>query len=427
MGKWVKIVLSLVLMVFCVAGVRFNGSYLWQNPEQPTASTSTEAVEVGATEPLLGWQRIAGQTYYFDPEQGGAMTTGWLEYCGDRYYFAENGQMQTGMLAVDGRVYCLSESGVAMTGWVATTDGRRYFGVDGAMICGWLELDNGKYYLNENGVMMTGWVEDNSERYYLAEDGTMVTGWLDWGENRYYLSQQGNMETGWLELEEERYFFLDDGEMHTGWLEYEGAKYYLQSDGAMAVGEVKIDGNSRFFTSQGKNVILVNRWNPLPEDYEPELVSFQKSRVDKACQQALKQMLAACKNAGHVYYINASYRSIKTQQSIWDRRYQSYLNSGYSKEEANRLVGQSVAVPGTSEHHLGLAVDIDGTWETLDWLAEHCWEYGFIIRYPNGKTEYTGITYEPWHFRYVGVELAMELRQLNMCMEEYMQMLTRNE
>jgi hypothetical protein len=108
------------------------------------------------------------------------------------------------------------------------------------------------------------------------------------------------------------------------------------------------------------------------------------------------------------------------------------------QEEAERLAAQVVAVPGTSEHHSGLAVDIIDTrlWaleeEQADlpaqqWLMEHCWEYGFILRYPKDKIDVTGIIYEPWHYRYVGLELAKELHDLGLTLEEYMTMLTEAE
>ncbi len=115
-----------------------------------------------------------------------------------------------------------------------------------------------------------------------------------------------------------------------------------------------------------------------------------------------------------------------------------YWHSNRSYEEAYALASQVVAIPGTSEHELGLALDIvDANFihlstaqentQTQKWLMEHCWEYGFILRFPNGTTEYTGIIYEPWHYRYVGTELAQELRELNMCLEEYLQWLTDGE
>ena len=93
--------------------------------------------------------------------------------------------------------------------------------------------------------------------------------------------------------------------------------------------------------------------------------------------------------------------------------------------------GKVVAVPGTSEHELGLAVDIaDMNHQLLDesqedtevqkWLLEHCWEYGFILRYPTGKSDITDIIYEPWHYRYVGREDAEQIRALDVCLEEYL-------
>ena len=212
----------------------------------------------------------------------------------------------------------------------------------------------------------------------------------------------------------------------TGWLEDGQDRYYLLQDGTMAVGRVQINGVNHYFTSQGKHVVLVNRWNPVPEDYELDLVKVEGKKVQRICAEPLKLMLSDCKDAGFTYRINSAYRSLDSQQNIWDRRYNTYIDAGYSPDEANRLVGQSVAVPGTSEHHLGLAVDIDGQKGVLEWLSTHCWEYGFIVRYPEGKTDLIGIIHEPWHFRYVGDELAQELYELDLCLEEYMQMLTQS-
>ena len=108
------------------------------------------------------------------------------------------------------------------------------------------------------------------------------------------------------------------------------------------------------------------------------------------------------------------------------------MAAGYDAEEADQKAATVVARPGTSEHELGLAVDIvDASYQQLDerqkstpvqqWLMEHCWEYGFILRYPDGKSDLTGIIYEPWHYRYVGVETAQALRESGQCLEEYLQ------
>lgn len=252
-----------------------------------------------------------------------------------------------------------------------------------------------------------------------------LVGWREADGNRYYYSDAGQPLTGWVTVEGAQYYFHEDGAMHVGWLELDSERYYLREDGTMAVGEMVIDDVSHFFTAKGKYVVLVNRWHPVPADLKLELVEFQGYRVDAACAEALGEMLSDCTAAGYDWHINSAYRSLEKQQSIWDRRYQNYICAGYSSEEAERLVGQSVAVPGTSEHHLGLAVDIDGEVGVLQWLSEHCWDYGFIVRYPEGKTDVTGIIYEPWHFRYVGNELAAQLHETGLCMEEYMQMLTQ--
>ena len=120
------------------------------------------------------------------------------------------------------------------------------------------------------------------------------------------------------------------------------------------------------------------------------------------------------------YKVTSIYRSKATQQSIWDRYYNNFRAAGYKKADAERLTGEKVAIPGTSEHHLAYAVDIDGVKPVHNWLAEHSWEYGFIVRYPDGTTEITGIEYEPWHFRYVGTAVSMDMKDSGLCLEEYL-------
>ena len=110
-----------------------------------------------------------------------------------------------------------------------------------------------------------------------------------------------------------------------------------------------------------------------------------------------------------------------------DERIARYFQQGASESEARELAEEWVAVPGTSEHQLGLAVDInaDGIHSTgqevYDWLLEHADAYGFIKRYPEEKTEITGISNEPWHYRYVGEEAAQEMKAKNQCLEEYLE------
>lgn len=469
MNKQLKAVLGFCIAVLgvlaCVFGVVSFGSRLlihsgWEESESGAVRYLDEYGD-----PLLGWQEIGEETYYFDPSRDGTMATGWLDTAEGRYYLDAEGRRATGWLAIDGFRYYLDGSGLMTTGWLEMADGQRYFDEQGVMVSGWMDLDGKRYYFNENGALLSGWLEledgryylnadgsvysgwleTEAGRYYLGEDGSLTTGWLEQDEGTYYLASDGRMARGWLDLESGRYFLDDHGLMQTGWLYDENERYYLggdgvmvtgwlsdgedryyfREDGTMAVGQVVIDGTSSFFTSQGKHVVLVNAWNPVPADYETELVEYQGYQIDAGCVEALDRLLAACTDAGFTYYLNSIYRSEADQQQIWDERYAGYIDAGYTEEEALQFVSQSVAVPGTSEHHLGLAADIGGEEEMYAWMRENSWKYGFIVRYPEDKTDYTGIIYEPWHVRYVGVELARELYELDLCMEEYMEMLTQ--
>lgn len=410
-----------------------------------------------------GWQEIDDLWYYFD--DAGVIHTGWLDLLGSRYYMLEHGPMASGWQTIEGKQYyfdqegelqvgwlyledlrfylgvdgaatygwhdsnqgrCyLTQDGVVYTGWQYIDEQRFYFDVDGYLQYGWLELDHETYYLDSQGVMLTGWQDLDEGRYYLGQDGCLKTGWLNLDEGRYFLGTDGVLNTGWITVGGFRYYLSEDGLMQTGWLLHNGEKYYLRADGTMAVGEVEIDGTRNYFTSEGKYVILVNWENPVPDTYQPNLVEYQGYQIDKSCLDAFDQLLKACKAAGYQYSLNSVYRSWDDQQQIWDERMQQYMEAGSTEEEALALVAQSVAVPGTSEHHLGLAADVGGNAEMYTWMKDNCWKYGFIVRYPDGKTDYTAIIYEPWHIRYVGKELAQELHELDLCMEEYMEKLTK--
>lgn len=241
---------------------------------------------------------------------------------------------------------------------------------------------------------------------------------------------------GWQELDGKRYFY-EGSQPHVGWLNYEGDRYYFHSDGTMAIGKVVMPSGDevRYFVSTGKEVILVNPWNYVPDDYTVELKYVQGYQVASQCASALKTMLKDCEKAGFSATVVSTYRTHEYQAKLFQRRIERFIEQGYDEETARIEAAKRVAVPGTSEHELGLAIDItDASYQTLDkkqeqtpaqqWLIEHCWEYGFILRYPNDKTAVTGIIYEPWHYRYVGTELALELRDSGLCLEEYFEALT---
>lgn len=182
-------------------------------------------------------------------------------------------------------------------------------------------------------------------------------------------------------------------------------------------------------------LLLVNPWNSLPEGFTVELQALSNGmKVDKRIVEDLNAMLADCRKAGLRPLICSAYRPLETQTRLYNNKIARLRAAGYSKEDAVKEAGRWVAVPGTSEHQTGLALDIvASSYQVLDkrqeqtaeqkWLMEHCWEYGFILRYPSDKSEITGIGYEPWHYRYVGRETALAVRDSGLCFEEYLQSL----
>lgn len=181
------------------------------------------------------------------------------------------------------------------------------------------------------------------------------------------------------------------------------------------------------------NLALVNNKNPMEKGYVPELTKLKSDYyVDSRIAEAANQMLKDAKAAGMRIEICSAYRSVERQEQVFNESLEERLKKGMDYWEAfsdNRL---SVAEPGTSEHALGLALDlISNQYTELDegqentkeakWLKENCYKYGFILRYPPEKTDITGIIYEPWHYRYVGVEDATEIMKLGITLEEYLE------
>ena len=176
-------------------------------------------------------------------------------------------------------------------------------------------------------------------------------------------------------------------------------------------------------------LILVNATHPIPEDYKiPELQQLQNGNsVDSRIYPALQQMFDDARSQGIYPYVTSSYRSTEKQQQLMDEKIAEYQAAGYSDEEAKALAEEWVAIPGTSEHQLGLSVDISSdpasgqdAGSVWYWLQLYCWDYGFIIRYPEDKKDITGIINEPWHYRYVGVENAQAMKESGQCLEEYL-------
>lgn len=184
-------------------------------------------------------------------------------------------------------------------------------------------------------------------------------------------------------------------------------------------------------------LLLVNKKAPLPDGYEDEitLMTLENGhRIDERAADDLKEMLHDARSCGLSPIICSSYRTEAYQTALFDRELAQQKAKGLSETEARKEAEKWVAVPGTSEHQTGLAVDLvaesyqllDEAQEQTDeqqWLMDNSYRYGFILRYPTDRSEITGIHYEPWHYRYVGKAAAKEIYDAEMTLEEYVQSL----
>lgn len=184
---------------------------------------------------------------------------------------------------------------------------------------------------------------------------------------------------------------------------------------------------------------LVNQTHLLPEDYVFEKETIEGSfTFDARAAQALIQMLADGRAAGYSLRVVSTFRTVERSELLYTNKIAEYQAIGYSAEDAAIEAGKWIAPPRTSEHNAGLAIDVVSSdydqvygdlmhefenFPSFEWLSQNCAEYGFVLRYPKDKQEITGITYEPWHYRYVGVEHARKMQELNMCLEEYVEWL----
>ncbi len=194
-------------------------------------------------------------------------------------------------------------------------------------------------------------------------------------------------------------------------------------------GEYTLDANY-------SNLLLVNGSNPLPEDYDYEgnlteipqkYIKGSLTKVDKDVWPYLQAMLDAALGEGIDIGVWSPYRSYDTQKMLFERQIDKQIANGVPENEAEDKAATIVARPGTSEHHTGLALDINcanDSFESTDafkWLQENAEDYGFIMRYSEEKQDKTGVIHESWHWRFVGINTAKEINRLGMCLEEYLE------
>ena len=178
-------------------------------------------------------------------------------------------------------------------------------------------------------------------------------------------------------------------------------------------------------------MLLVNRDYILPDDFEVELAPCitddpDSLKLDYRVAPHYSEMYKAALEDGIELVPISGYRSVERQERNFENKIDKYLNQGYGKIEATQMAATIILPPGTSEHNAGLAMDICSLEQDFEeteefrWLSENAADYGFILRYPEDKQDVTKIIYEPWHWRYVGVETAKEMKASGQCFEEYL-------
>lgn len=179
-------------------------------------------------------------------------------------------------------------------------------------------------------------------------------------------------------------------------------------------------------------LVLVNFDHKLPDDYRHTIVHELGVDIDSRVVEPYKEMRDAAQKDNIRLWISSAYRSPERQEVLFNQEIQNYQKTGLDYVEALAKAKTSVAQAGYSEHNSGLALDLNGVLENFggtpasNWLQKHAQDYGFILRYPQDKQSVTKIKYEPWHYRYVGIENAKKMKQLNLCLEEYIDYLRKN-
>jgi len=218
--------------------------------------------------------------------------------------------------------------------------------------------------------------------------------------------------------------------LNTAYYKEENLERYLNYESENIVLDVNMYLDYDFYThdiniESVDNVTLVNKYYKLSSYYVPELVAVsrayainERQLLTRDAKLAFEEMCEAAKNDGIKIYSGSAYRSYSYQNTLYNNRVYS---------DGVEYANKTAAKAGYSEHQLGLALDVlNGIWQYVDaedaefeWLMENSYKYGFILRYPKNKEKITGYAYEPWHFRYLTVEVATELHEKNITLEEY--------
>ncbi len=188
----------------------------------------------------------------------------------------------------------------------------------------------------------------------------------------------------------------------------------------------KVYDFSKWNASCPDTMVVINKDNPIPDGFSVKTKNCRGKEVAECCFKDLDKMISDAKKEGIKLWISSGYRDVKLQTKLFNRQVEREKSKAViSQAEAERRAANVVARPKTSEHNTGLAVDFNGVEDNFyqtneyKWLINNAHKYGFIERYQKKWKNYTGVIYEPWHFRYVGIENAGKIKESGLCLEKY--------
>lgn len=396
-----------------------------------------------------GWQSDRNNLYYMGSD--GKAVQGWQTFNNNRYHFGDDYIAAVGHVEIDSKYYFFDENGVMLTGWQETPDGIYYLNNDGTAWMGWMDSEDGFRFFDETGLMATGWLDFDGSSFYMEDNGYITTGWATLEERISEeeierLQEKAKKEGKKFVMDEPRevlYYFREDGVMATGWQKIDQKDhYFIQANqkayngrfltaGMAARGRVTTPQGTLYFAHNGELIPMMDKWNSFNSIYEPNLYDegYNGVKLIQECADALRQMLDDAHAAKQYPVLRQGYLPQNTSKSLYTQALKN------AKGDADEVL-KTLSPPEMDEHRLGLTADLtpDSSAKydasviektpAIQWLMENCWKYGFILRYPKGDEVITGIPYRPWQYRYVGVEIATQMHELDMCLEEYIDYLT---
>lgn len=264
----------------------------------------------------------------------------------------------------------------------------------------------------------------------IAENMTKV-----WAKADVNIRQEPNINSKKLGVLHEGNGIIQISKSSDGWSKvvFSGGEAYINNSYLTEEEPARLASSDRTVVNPYSDLwylVIVDTKREIPSDYSPELAEVASSGkyLDFRVAPHFNDMYAAAKKDGIILTPYSAYRSYARQLKNYNNLTDTYMSQyNLSREDAAKKAATVILPPGTSEHNLGIAVDICNTESTFStqkeykWLTEHAHEYGFILRYTAEKQDITGIIPEPWHWRYVGVEHATKIKDSGLCLEEYLQ------